>query len=139
MTVEVDSNVAFFTVELSDSVPPGVYYIEVVATDYNGNEVVQAFTIYVNAFIEQWIPPVEIEVKVNNDTNVEPLKARIESISISGIVTIEYNRRVVPVTNVTWISPNEFYMKFEQTSDEIDQTDEFRYEVIEHTPDNIFV
>jgi hypothetical protein len=118
--VEYDQNVAFFTIELDDSVPAGSYAIEVLATDYLGNEVFQTFTIYVNEIIEEYIPPVEIEVVVNEDVTVEPLKARIESVSLSGLMTIEYNRRVVPLTNVTWVSTNEFYMRFEQTSDEID-------------------
>lgn len=65
--------------------------------------------------------------------------SKIESVSITGLMTISYNRRVIPLTNVTWITANEFHMRFEQRSDEIDQTDEFKYEVIKHTPDNLFV
>lgn len=54
-------------------------------------------------------------------------------------MTISYNRRVVPLTNISWISPNEFHVTFVQRSDEIDQTEEFTYKVLKHTPDHIFV
>jgi hypothetical protein len=59
----------------------------------------------------------------NKNSTVEPLQARIESISMSGLLTITYNRRVVPLTNVTWITPKEFHVRFEQRSDEVDQTE----------------
>ena len=54
-------------------------------------------------------------------------------------MTISYNRRVVPLTNVSWITPKEFHVRFEQKSDEEDQTDRFKYKVIRHTPTNIYV
>ncbi len=70
---------------------------------------------------------------------MEPLQAKIESISLGGLMTITYNRRVVPLTNVTWITPKEFHARFEQRSDEVDQTEEFTYKVIRHTPLNLYV
>ncbi len=78
------------------------------------------------------------EALAKNKT-VEPLVAKIDSISRTGLMTISYNRRVVPLTNVSWITPKEFHVRFEQKSDEEDQTDRFKYKVIRHTPTNIYV
>jgi len=40
------------------------------------------------------------------------LKAQIESINITGYMTISYNKRVIPLSNVTWLTPLEFHMTY---------------------------
>ena len=40
------------------------------------------------------------------------MKAQIESINITGYMTISYNKRVIPLSNVTWLTPFEFHMTY---------------------------
>lgn len=63
----------------------------------------------------------------------------IESISMSGLLTIKYNRHVLPIKDLTPVTPRHFQIVFEQLSDEIDQTEDFSYQLVSMTPANIYV
>lgn len=119
VTFEVDNNIVYFTIELSDSVSVGTYKIDVEAMDVNGAKVSQSFVINILKVTES-VDTEPDTIEVNSDETLAPLKATIESISLTGLITIGYNRRVIPVTNTTWITPSEFHVTFEQRSYEID-------------------
>lgn len=99
----------------------------------NGEKVTQSFTITVLKVSESANTEPDA-IKVNSDETLAPLTASIESIGLTGLITIGYNRRVIPVTNTTWITSGEFHLTFEQRSYEDDQTEDFRYKVIGMTP-----
>lgn len=147
-TISTDS--VAFTISLSSSLSAGKYKIKVTATDESGGSTINDFSIVIAEQIvvtEATNSPTftahqqsaenitEVEI-----ATVEPLTAKIKSISVTGQMTIAYSRRVVPVANVSLIiTPDEFHVTLEQLSDEEDQTVDFTYKLLEHTPYNIYV
>ena len=60
-----------------------------------------------------------------NEEDLEPLEVWIESINSVGIMEIRYSDKVIPVQNITNVTELDYFIKFEQFGDEIDQTKAF--------------
>ena len=133
ITYGVQGNEVLFSFELTHASKLGAFVISVTVINDSGQSAAQSFTITVF----ETLTVVETNTTASAEEQPEdhePLGAFIKSISITGEMIIEYSRNMLPLDNLAPITPSQFQIVFEQLSDEIDQSEDFSFDLLEMTP-----
>ena len=101
----------------------GTYPIEVKAIDDAGQETSESFSIIIIEELPIFIP--EAKKNSTNQTleeedEIKPIEAWIESISATGLMEIRFSDPVIPFGNITNITDQDYFLILKQLSDEED-------------------